>query len=326
MSTKIALSKLCTCLILACLFMPNYSLAETRVDTSTALDTLFRQTEDTYLRALGVSKQEALNQAPEVFANLVGLTLQQQLKQLDEYKNHKYLSRYEALQDEALSFMGELARAHNYRHPIDGSDMSEYRLKAAFYNGVKQDASNMRFGNTNPADVRLPFILSQVELPVSSGGGEHGKLQVKPTNEIDFLGQVSPPAEYSYEEGTPLNRPQNPNDSTSALPLTGCSSAKITIKRDVSTMSVSMGQYNEVFVHFSKSATITAAIEKIFMTYSTRLGSAKREMRTEGGSHSTWRDYLNLSGYSPKKHGPLRLTFEAYNDREEIICEGETQK
>lgn len=181
MSTRIKLFQLLPCVLLALFIAASPSVADTTLHSSTALESIFQQTENTYLKALGTNQHETLNQAPDAFASLVGLTMQQQFKQLQEDKNRKYLSRYKVLEAEALTYMGQLAKAHNYRHPSDGSNMPASRLKVEFYNGLNMDTSKVRFGNLNPNDVKLPFVLAQVPAPKKTGSDDRwlGKMQVQ---------------------------------------------------------------------------------------------------------------------------------------------------
>lgn len=312
--------------------LPISGFADTTLHSSTALDTIFQQSERTYLRALGSNTQEAISNAPEVFASLVGLTMQQQFEQLRDYRNRAYSSHYEALKDEALDYMAQLAQAHSYRNPADGSNMPADRLMMAFLNGLKLDTSKLMFGTLNPNDVKFPFILSQVELPANSGGDERGRLYVKPNNEINFLGIVAPPAEgdspYVGKLPEKTSQPE-PNvytqkNNVPTATLTGCSSAKFTIKKDMSTLAAATYSYYRVLLKFNNTATIFPYITKVVVTYNNRL---KREMDKDNSVHyNEWGDYFSLPGYSPKKHGPLKLTFEAYNDQGEVICRGKTQK
>lgn len=334
MIANIKFSIISTCLALVFLVTYINNLEAANLQASPALQTIFNQAEATYIKPYfsDITINSALNKSPETFAVNIGLTMQRQFKYLRS--NPAYVSRFEALREEALAFMGQLAMVHNYRHPTDNSDLPAMRLRSAFYAGLNGELNAMlinKYG-LDPANVRLPFMLSQVPPPKNTGGGviEHGGLHVKKKNEINLFGQIAPPAESdSPFVGKPPHgtqpQVQTQKNNVPTATLTGCSSAKFTIKRDWSTMAAGMSVYLDIKLNFNKTATIFPHITKVVVTYNNRL---KQEMGKTGGPYSSgneWYDRLDLPGYSPKKQGPLKVTFEAYNDQGEVICRGKTQ-
>jgi len=221
MSNKMKLSIIFTCLVLIFLVTPVNSFVNTTIQNSPALVTIFNQAEATYMVPLGINKQTALDKYPDIFAGLVGMTLQRQFKYLRS--NGDYISRYNVLENEALAFMHQLAKAHSYRHPTDGSNLPEARMGVKFYDGLNGNSNIYfieKFG-IDPAKINLPFMLSQVPLPKNTGGDntEHGKLHVKKKNEINLLGQKAPPTE---SDSPYVGKPSRPEPQVSSGPCHEC--------------------------------------------------------------------------------------------------------
>jgi len=87
MSTKIKLSQLLPCLLLALFIVPSHSFAGPHLQVSPALQTILNQAEATYMKPLGLTMQNAINQDPDMFAGLVGMTLQRQYNYLGNNRN-----------------------------------------------------------------------------------------------------------------------------------------------------------------------------------------------------------------------------------------------
>jgi len=222
MSNKMKLSIIFTCLVLIFLVTPVNSFATTNIPISPALVTIFNQAETTYMGTLGITKQAAVDKYPDIFAVLVGMTLQRQFKYLRS--NPAYVSRFKVLRDESLSFLEQLAMVHNYRNP-NGSDLSKETIRTKFYDGLNGN-SNIYFINKyglDPANVGLPFMLSQVPAPKNTDGDhtEHGKLHVKKKNEINLFGQKAPPAESDspYVGWPPKKQTSQPEPKVQKQPI-----------------------------------------------------------------------------------------------------------
>ena len=181
MRAKLKISQVFIYLLLAFFIFPSSGFAGPHLQVSTALQTILNQTETTYMQPLGLTMQNAINQDPDMFAGLVGMTLQRQYNYLGNHRD--YLPQYQVLEEEALTFLHQLAKAHNYRHPADGSNLPEARMGVEFYSGLKGDSNGyfmQKFG-IDPANAGLPFMLAQVSVPEKNGedGGWLGKIQVK---------------------------------------------------------------------------------------------------------------------------------------------------
>jgi len=137
--------------------------ANTTIQTSAALRTVFDQAEKTYMvHIYDLNMQVALNESPDILATHVGLVLQRQKSYLSQ--NLGYTTRFETLRNEALEFLGQLARTHNYNHPTTGSELSADQMKSNFYDALNGDMNKFYIDlfNVDPANVNLPFILNQV--------------------------------------------------------------------------------------------------------------------------------------------------------------------
>ena len=137
--------------------------AKITIQTSVALRAVFDQAEKTYMvHIYDLNMQVALKESPDTLATQVGLVLQRQKLYLNQ--NPGYGSRYEALHNEALDFLGQLARAHNYRHPTYGSELTVATIEKSFYAALNGDMNEFYIGlfQVDPANVNLPFILNQV--------------------------------------------------------------------------------------------------------------------------------------------------------------------
>lgn len=321
MIANIKFSIITTCLVLAFLVMPLNGFAAINIYRSPALQTIFNQAEATYTKRFvkGMTNQIALNTAPELFAMSVGMTLQRQFKHLRNNRN--YVSHYEALEKEALNFVYQLAKAHNYRHPTDGSSLPEGRVGVAFYQGLngKMNAMMIQKTGIDPAKARLPFMLAQVSVPQTTGGNNDwaGGPQVK-NNEISFFGKVAPAAK-SAQVFNDKKIPSQQTQSAPATPLTGGDSAKFTIKPDNSN-TASIGYY-DINLRFDRKATIYPHITKVVVTYNNQL---QRKMN-KAGSWSSWNefsDHFKPSNFSLRQ--PYYLAFEAYNAQGKVICRGKT--
>lgn len=207
MSSKMKFLIMLTCLALVFFVTPANSFAGTQLKTSSALQTILDQAEATYMKPLGFTTQTAINKDPDIFAGLVGMTLQRQFNYLRS--NGDYIRQYKVLENEALIFLNQLAKAHNYRHPTDGSNLPEARMGVEFYRGLNGDSNGYfieKFG-IDPANVKLPFMLSQVPPPKNTGGDgvtPHGRLHVKEKNEIKIFGEVMSAASSKPAKDTPV--------------------------------------------------------------------------------------------------------------------------
>jgi len=134
----------------------------TTVQSSAALQVVFDQAEITYMPVIiDLNMQVALNELPDVFATHIGLVLQRQKLYLNQHP--EYASQFEALQKEALTFLRQLARAHNYRHPTYDFELSEAVMERQFYDALNGGMNEMYINlfGIDPAKANLPFILNQ---------------------------------------------------------------------------------------------------------------------------------------------------------------------
>lgn len=247
MSIKIKFPIIFICFFLTLLITQTNSFAAIFILRSSALQTVFDQAEATYLSriAQGLTTQFAIENAPAVFAQSVGLAMQRQLKYMPGYGD--YMPQLKVLINEAESFMKQLARAHNYRHPRNGSNLPEARLGYEFSAGLGGVYNEAWIGlGIDPAKVGLPFMLSLVAPPQNTsgnGGPPLAKIQVK-KNEISLFGNVAPSAESADESQAPP-KPEKQADNYSGprqlgggcqcsqqAPITVSSTSNVTIWLD----------------------------------------------------------------------------------------------
>ena len=184
------------CLLLTLLVMPINNSADTQLVASPALQTILDQAEATYMTPFGGSKQWGLNEQPGLYALFVGLTLQRQFNYLPD--NTEYIPHFQDLRKEALVFMEQLASAHNFRHPTDGTELSASFMRSELHRGLNSD-SNDKYIQTmgiDPANVELPLMLSQVPEPKRTEKIEdRARLQLKEEPEgITLLEEKAGPA------------------------------------------------------------------------------------------------------------------------------------
>lgn len=158
------------------------------LNTSPALGALIRQADQTFARPVNVSIQDYFNRIPVNAAVILGLAMHGQKRIAD--RDPLYLWQYEALQQEAHEFLGELARVHNFTNPYDGTPMGRDLLVGIFDSNAsgEQNQWAVRNGLPDPSFVEQPLILNLVT-PESLG-----RLHLRSdANEIRLLDQAAPP-------------------------------------------------------------------------------------------------------------------------------------
>ena len=203
-------------LLILILPLPLQSSADTQLNPSPALQTIFKQADATYFGPpiINATLNDALNQAPEVFAMTVGMTLQRQ--KLYVSSQSEYYPQYNKLLNEAESFMKQVAKAYHYKHPGDGSPLPEERMVAEFLNGLNGNMNQQfiqKFG-IDPTQINLPLMLAQVLPPQkNSNYDESGKLQIKKEPENITLLEV----ETSSADDLSRIHPASPNTPSKSV-------------------------------------------------------------------------------------------------------------
>ena len=205
-------------ILLALLLIPKLDLAQnhtikakgTQIQMSYALKTVFNQAEAVYIPS-GFTMDAIYNDAPDMAPLFLGLIMQRQKIDMDQKRNINHLDNYFAIQDEILTFIGHLAKAHNYINPVDGSKLSLIQMHKDFESALNGDYNNVyinKFG-INPTTTNVAYILDQ---PTSSNTGTTNiepnaniDLREEAPTEINIFGEVSPYA----MSGPEINEWQN---------------------------------------------------------------------------------------------------------------------
>jgi len=170
------------------------------IQTSEAVKTILRQTEQTFIRP-GTSINQVSYRDPVMFATFVGLTMQRQNIYLNELRDVEDLQRMTVLGSEIMEMLSKVAEFLEYKNPADGSPLSAEELRSTFLHAFSGDYNQMFIEKGfDPATMNVPYMISQVPLPPQSPGedaadGGHGRLQVKKPEGIELLGEAASAAE-----------------------------------------------------------------------------------------------------------------------------------
>ena len=188
--------------------------AGTDIQTSEAVKTILRQTEQAFVKP-GASINQVAHNDPIMFATFVGLTMQRQNIYLNKRRDADDLKRMTALGSEIMAMLANVAKILEYKNPADGSPMSAEELRSTFLHAFSGDYNQMFLAQGfDPTTMNVPYMISQVPLPPQSPGegvadGGHGHLQVKKPNGISLLGE-SPPAAESNTTAPYVGTPHPP--------------------------------------------------------------------------------------------------------------------
>ncbi len=203
MKISSAISKL---ILVVLLLIPEFVLAQnqaisvngSQIQISSALQTVFDQAENVYVPS-GYTMVAILNDAPEMASIFLGLIMQRQEIYMNQIRNVDHLKNKTALHDEIATFIGQLAKAHNYINPLDKSKLSPIEMHKEFtkaLNGNYNDVYINKFG-INPTTTKIAYILDRVpDNTAPSNTDDYGKIQLaEKKNEINLFGHVSDPAD-----------------------------------------------------------------------------------------------------------------------------------
>jgi len=150
--------------LLAVLFPLPLQAEQSRIfmSHSEAVTALIQQADQTYARAANTSIQHFFNNIPVNAAICMGLAMHGQ-KQLAE-QTPGYQDHYEALRREVHEFLGNLAKAHNFKNPFDGQPMDRQFLAGIFDSNASGAYNQWAVENRmpDPGVVRQPLILDRV--------------------------------------------------------------------------------------------------------------------------------------------------------------------
>ena len=199
MKISTTLSKL---IILTLLLVPKDNLAQnhtinvkgTQIQISSTLKTVFDQAETVYAPS-GYTMDVLYKDAPEMAVIFIGLIMQRQEIYLNEVRNVEHLKNRTALNNEITQFIGELAKAHNYINPLDGSKLSPIQMHKDFKSAINGNFNNVyinKFG-INPKSTNIAYLLDRAPNPNNVGNtDEHAKIDVaEAPTEINLFGEVS---------------------------------------------------------------------------------------------------------------------------------------
>ena len=128
MKISTTISKL---ILLALLLIPEFVLAQnqtidvngTQIQISSTLQTVLDQAESVYIPS-GFTMDAIYKDAPDMAPLFLGLIMQRQEIYMNQIRNVNHLKNNTSLRDEIATFIGQLAKAHNYINPVDDSKMS----------------------------------------------------------------------------------------------------------------------------------------------------------------------------------------------------------
>lgn len=198
MKASITITKL---IFLALFIFSNVILAQnqtisvkgTQIQISSTLQTMLEQAEVVYAPS-GYTMDAIYNDAPDLASIFLGLIMQRQEIYMNQFRNVNHLKNNTALHGEILTFIGELAKAHNYINPVDGSKLSPIDMHKDFKSALNGDYNNVyinKFG-INPTTANVAYILDRTPNTVTSNIDDYGKIQVaEKKNEINLFGHVS---------------------------------------------------------------------------------------------------------------------------------------
>ena len=150
--------------LLAVLFPLPLQAEQSRIfmSHSEAVTALIQQADQTYARAANTSIQHFFNNIPVNAAICMGLAMHGQ-KRLAE-QTPGYQDHYEALRREVHEFLGNLAKAHNFKNPFDGQPLDRQFLAGIFDSNASGAYNQWAVENRmpDPGVVRQPLILDRV--------------------------------------------------------------------------------------------------------------------------------------------------------------------
>lgn len=201
------LSTILTKLILvALLLLPEFVLAQnqtisvngSQIQISSTLQTVFDQAESVYVPH-GYKIDAVYKDAPDMIPLFLGLIMQRQEIYMNQIRNVNHLKNNTSLHDEIATFIGQLAKAHNYINPINESKMSPITMHESFMDALKGKYNSLyinKFG-INPTTTNIAYLLDRAPNTnnVAANTDDHAKLwgnDDKALTEIKLFGEVSP--------------------------------------------------------------------------------------------------------------------------------------
>lgn len=180
-----SLKNACSVLLIVFLCYGSIMTGQTPISHSNALSALIQQADQTYARSSNNTMQHFFNNIPVNAAICMGLAMHGQ--KLLASQDDRYQIHYEMLRHEAHMFLGELARAHDFTNPFDGTPLTPQLLCEIFDTNASGDKNQWAVQNRlpNPGTVRQPMILSMVNIEPA------GALPLKKNDSIRLLDQTA---------------------------------------------------------------------------------------------------------------------------------------
>jgi hypothetical protein len=162
---------------------------------SPALSLLIQDADQIYAQSAGTSMQQFFDNGPSNAAIVMGLVMHGQ--KLTTSINPGLSQNYEALRQEAHEFLGQLARVHGYRNPLDGQPMTGEILAQIFDRNASGAYNAWAVENSlpNPAHIPRSMILLQVS-PESLA-----RLHLRPPSSVTLFGLEAPAVGISEDIG-----------------------------------------------------------------------------------------------------------------------------
>lgn len=317
-------------------FSQNHSINAkgTQIQVSSNLQTVLDQAETVYAIPSNITFNDVYNKAPTAIPFFLGLIMQRQDIMMKEIRNIEHLNNSNVLEDEIMTFLSQLAEAHNNLDPINNTSMIPAKLQVFYYEALKgnqNDNSKNNFG-IDPTTVNIAYILDRVPSNTTpSNIDDYGKIRLaEKKNEINLFGEVSGDAENNYNPPTfneeLLNSEEE--DSLNKTQITGCSNAMFSIKLGSSEkFGMFTCQFHNINLNFGnydkKTNNISESISKVFVVINSKYGRTKE---LELSDNPSWHTKVRLSHYFPLEKGDrIQLAFIALDSDGEIVCTGKTQ-
>lgn len=227
MKTSLTITKL---YFLALFFLPNIILSQNQtinakgaqIQISSTVHTILRQAETVYVPS-GYTMDVIYNDAPDMAPIFLGLIMQRQKVYMDQTRNINHIDNYMNLVSQIDAFLSQLAKAHNYINPVDGSKMPPIQLQNSFMETIEgkyNDVYINKFG-INPTTANVAYLLDRAPNPNNVGNtDEHAKIDVaEAPTEINLFGEVSGAAENNFNYPTDDRDSQNTSEEVKKQPL-----------------------------------------------------------------------------------------------------------
>ena len=160
----------------------------TQIQVSSSLQTLLNQVEKVYMNPSELTIKTYYNAGPFMIPTYLGLIMHRQEIMMKEINDIEHLNNLSTIENEIMTFLEQLAQAHNNRNPYDNSDMDSSKLKVYYFGAVNGDQNDFFINemNLNPTTVEIAYLFDHFP-------EDRAKVIVKDEEktEINLFGEVS---------------------------------------------------------------------------------------------------------------------------------------